>query len=169
MALAGEPNFIFYEVYGDNARTLQKQLEEKRPQDGSGERFDGITDNRISYTYRYAPTENGCKFIEFSPALETTITMPRWVDADFTSKLGKKWQSFYQALLDHELGHHDIGLRLYKELEAAGRNFETTKSCDSISDEFELVTTSLFEKYKQMDRQYDLETDHGRKLGAGFL
>lgn len=169
IALAGEPNFTYYEISGDNARTLRKQLDEKRPQDGSGERFDGITDNFISYTYQYAPTTNGCEFIEFSPALETTITMPRWVDADLTSELGKKWHSFYQALLKHELGHRDIGLSLYKELEAAGRNFETTRNCDSIGDEFELVATSLFEKYKEMDRQYDLETDHGRKLGAIFL
>ncbi|WP_299342882.1 DUF922 domain-containing protein [uncultured Pseudoxanthomonas sp.] len=169
IALAGEPSFTFYEISGDSAGTLRKQLDEKRPQDGSGDRFDGITDNSISYTYEYAPTTNGCKFSEFSPVLETTITMPRWVDADLTSELGKKWQSFYQALLEHELGHRDIGLSLYKELEAAGRNFETAKNCDSIGDEFERVATSLFEKYKEMDRQYDLQTDHGRKHGAAFL
>jgi predicted secreted Zn-dependent protease len=168
IAVAGEPNVIFYEISGDSAKSLRKQLDEKRPQRGPGERFDGLTENSFSYTYQYAPTKNGCKFTEFSSVLETTIIVPRWVDGDLTSKLGRKWQAYYQALYDHELGHREIGLNFYKELEEVGRNFETTKNCDSIAEEFELISTSLFEKYRQIDRQYDLQTDHGRKLGAIF-
>lgn len=165
---ADEPNVTFYEISGDSAKILRKQLDEKRPKDSAGERFDALTKNRLSYTYRYAPTPNGCKFTEFTPILETTIIMPHWADGDSTSKLGKKWQSYYQALYNHELGHRDIAMNSYKELVEIGRNFMTPKKCDAIGEEFKIVYASTLEKYKQLDQQYDLETDHGKKLGAIF-
>ena len=165
---ANEPDITFYEISGNSANSLRKQMNEKRPQEANGERFDALTRNRIVYTYRYGPTANGCKFTEFSTQLETKITMPRWVDADPMSKLGQKWQIYYQALYRHELGHRDIALNSLKELEEAGRNFESSNKCDSIAEAFKLIYSSILQKYKLQNLKYDQETDHGKKNGATF-
>lgn len=94
--------------------------------------------------------------------------MPRWTEADVTSRLGRKWHDYYQSLYAHELGHHEMGLGLYKEISELGRNFESSNECDSIAEEFKLVSSSVFEKYDRLNRQYDQETDHGIRQGASF-
>lgn len=165
---AGEPIFTFYDIAGKNAKALRMQMNEKRPYDSNGKRFDAVTRSRFSYNYMYFPTSDGCKFTEFTAKLETTIIMPRWVGIDPTSSIGKKWQTYYQALHNHELGHYDIALSALKELEESGSKFETSNKCDSINKEFELVFASILQKSKLQHQKYDFETDHGKRLGATF-
>jgi len=168
LAISSAPNFSFYEISGKDARELRRQLDEKGPPDETGKRFDARTKNKIEYTYRYRSTSGGCKFVEFSATLVTTIIMPRWIDGDSTSSLGKKWLNYYQSLYAHESGHRDLGLGLLKEINELGRNFESSNECDAIAGEFRLASGSVFEKYDRLNRQYDLETDHGARQGARF-
>ena len=167
-ATAVEPSISYYDVSGKNANGLRKQLNEYRPQDASGERHDAVTTSRISYNYKYSPSNTGCKFTEFTATLETEIIMPRWIEQEQESKLGKKWQRYHSALYDHELGHHNIYVQAYEAVEEAGRSFNTSSKCDAIGDEFKTIYSSLLEKYRNMSRQYDFDTNHGMRFGAVF-
>lgn len=167
-ANGSEPSISYYDVSGASANDLRKKLNENRPADGSGQRHDAITWSRVSYNYKYSPSSTGCKFTDFSATLESKMTMPRWIEQDPTSKLGKKWQSYYSALLEHELGHHNIYVQARAAVEQAGREFKTSSKCDAIGDEFKAVYASLTQKYRNMSQQYDLDTNHGMKLGAVF-
>lgn len=167
-ANASEPSITYYNVSATNANDIRKQLNENRPKDGSGERHDAITWSRVQYNYKYSPSPTGCKFTEFTATLETKMVMPRWIEQDSTSRLGKRWQTYYSALYAHELGHHNIFVQAHAAVEDAGRGFETSNKCDSIGDEFKAIYTSLLDKYREMSREYDLDTNHGMKLGAVF-
>jgi len=167
-ARSNEPSVKFYELSGRNANAIREQINEKRPRDANGESFDAVTRSRIGYTFRYAPTPGGCKFTEFTSTLETEITMPRWLDLDPTSRLGQKWQRYHEALYHHELGHRDISARSMSELEAIGKNFESSGNCDVIAEEFKLSYGSILQKSRLEQARYDKETDHGKNFGATF-
>jgi predicted secreted Zn-dependent protease len=167
-ANASEPSISYYDVSGTNANDIRKQLNENRPKDGAGQSHDAVTWSRVQYKYRYSPSLTGCKFTEFTATLETKMVMPRWIEQDSTSKLGKKWQTYYSALYAHELGHHDIFVQAHAAVENAGSSFETSNKCDAIGDEFKAVYSSLLDKYRKMSQEYDLDTNHGMKLGAVF-
>ena len=167
-AYASEPVISYYDVSGISEKALRQRLNEIRPQDNYGERHDALAKSRISYTYKYAPSATGCKFTEFSPTLETTILMPRWIASDPTSKAAQKWQSYYSALYEHEVGHHNIYVKALSDVVDLGTNFETSGKCAGIGDEFKIKYSALLEKHRHLNKQYDLETKHGMKYGAVF-
>ena len=167
-AYASEPMISYYDVSGRSEKDLRRNLNELRPHDSAGKRHDALTKSRIGISYKYAPTSTGCKFTEFSPTLETSILMPRWAASDPSTKIGRKWQSYYSALYDHELGHHNIYVKALSELADLGKTFETGSKCIAIGEEFKIIYSDLLEKYRALNKQYDLDTNHGMKYGAVF-
>jgi predicted secreted Zn-dependent protease len=167
-AVANEPNISFYEVSGSSASKLREHLNEIRPADAHGERFDSVTNYQLSYTYRVLPESKACKFTKFNPTIEVTITLPKWLDADPDSRLGRRWQSYYNALYSHEMGHYDLAIRTFDKLKQIGSGFKTSNGCNAIGAEFKTLFDETLHELERSNADYDLQTDHGRKQGAIF-
>ena len=166
---ADEASIVYYDVTGHSARQVRHELDTKGPLDRSGERFDGFTSWRVSWTYRYMPDGNGCKFTTMSATVAGTIVLPRWEQEDHASaSVGKKWDRYLVALRSHEDGHYAHGIAARDEIENLGKSFRVPGPCTTIAKAFDDRANAISARYNRLDIQYDQETDHGETQGAVF-
>ena len=169
VAYANDVQLVYYDIVGNSANSLRHELDINGPLDKDGKRFDGLTKWHVTWTYRYAPTEAGCKFTEINTSVEGTTTLPRWVDGDSaTNSLIRKWQNYIAALRLHEDGHYAHGVGAAKEIEDLGQSFHVSDNCSTIAKKFNDQASSILEKYMAMDAIYDHDTNHGQTQGARF-
>jgi hypothetical protein len=108
--------------------------------------FDASIFWSVSYEYDTLTTETG--------ALKVDLKVWCTVDEESWVKRGKKSYD----LLKHEQGHFNIGRLCANEFKETVANFRFKKH------NYELCVDSIFyetfRKYRELDDQYDLETDH---------
>jgi predicted secreted Zn-dependent protease len=168
-AHADAARLVYYNIVGSSASELRHQLDSNRPLDKDGKRFDGHTDWRVTWTYRYEPAAEGCRFTEIHATVDGTIVLPRWTDGDHASNsLGRKWQAYAAALRVHEDGHYAHGVAAAKAIEDLGQAFHVPGNCSTIADAFNGRANAIVEQYKGMDATYDADTHHGQTQGAEF-
>jgi predicted secreted Zn-dependent protease len=168
MVFADDAEIVYYDVVGNSASELRHQMDKNGPLGEGGERFDGHTDWHVAWSYRYAPTADGCKFTEIGIKITATITLPRWAGAGTSSALAKKWQSYNAALRVHEDGHYSHGVRAAEEIKSLGQSLRTSGGCSALAKLFDDQAASILEKYRMADAAYDADTKHGRTQGAIF-
>lgn len=169
VAYANDAKLIYYDIVGNNATDLRRELDANGPFDEDGKRYDGHTEWRVTWTYSDVPTEEGCKFTEIGVSVDGTIALPRWVGGeDASNALSRKWQNFLAALRLHEDGHYALGVRAAKEIEDLGQSFHVSGNCSTIGKAFNDQAGSILEKYKAMNALYDHDTNHGQTQGAEF-
>lgn len=167
---ASEARIVYYEVFGDSAKELRRELNAKGPySEKLGKRADGYTTWNISWKFRYAPKGTGCEFTDFSATLESTITLPRWFAPHTASqRLRTKWEKFMAALRIHEDGHYALAVQAVKEIEALGRSFHVSGKCSRIAKAFKDQATPILEKCNAANAAYDLHTHYGWNQGVRF-
>ena len=168
MVIADDAVIVYYDVVGNSASELRHQMNQKGPLRQGGERFDGHTNWHVAWSYRYAPTADGCKFTEVGIKFTATITLPRWAGAGTSSALAKKWQSYNAALRIHEDGHFSHGVRAAEEIKSLGQSLRMSGGCSALAKLFDDQAASIIEKYRMADAAYDADTKHGRTQGAIF-
>lgn len=167
-AHAQNAQIAYYDIVGNNANELRRQMDAKGPLDG-GKRYDAHTEWNIKWNYRYRPTASGCELADVTVSLSGTILLPRWVDANGASDaLVQKWDRYVAALRLHEDGHYAHGEGAAQEIEALAKSFHGSGDCPAMTSEFKDQVRAIIAKYKALDVEYDRETDHGRAQGAEF-
>jgi predicted secreted Zn-dependent protease len=168
IAHAEDPQIAYYDISGNNAQALRRQMSAKGPLD-HGKRFDAHTDWYVKWNYRYRPTGSGCELTSVGVSVTGTILLPRWVDADdAASALVQKWNRYLAALRLHEDGHYAHGVSAAKEIEALAKSFHDSGQCPAMIAAFNEQAHAIIGKYNAMDVAYDRETAHGRTQGAQF-
>jgi predicted secreted Zn-dependent protease len=166
---ADEAEIVYYDVVGNSARELRHEMDAKGPLGEDGKRFDGHTDWHVTWSYRYAPAADGCRFTELGVTVTATITLPRWTAADEASnKLVEKWQKYLSALRVHENGHYAHGVSAAEEIRALPQSIRASDNCSTLAMQFDSQAASILEKFKAADAAYDTDTKHGRTQGAAF-
>jgi predicted secreted Zn-dependent protease len=168
IARAEHPQIAYYDVSGNNAQALRRQMNANGPLD-HGKRFDAHTDWYVKWNYRYRPTASGCEFTSVDVSVTGTIKLPRWIHADdASSALVKKWDKYLAALRVHEEGHYAHGVSAAKEIEALAKSFHDSGDCLAMTAAFNQQAYATLGKYNALDVAYDRETAHGRTQGAQF-
>lgn len=169
IACADEAEVVYYDIVGNNAKELRRELGAKGPIGENGTTVDGHTNWHVRWNFRYAPTAEGCRFTEFVVNVTGEIVLPRWAAGEKASNaLAKKWQSYVVALRVHEDGHYTHGVRAADEVKALGQSFRVSGSCSTIGQLFNDRAESILNKFRAADATYDADTDHGRTQGARF-
>ncbi|HJP97042.1 MAG TPA: DUF922 domain-containing Zn-dependent protease [Rhodanobacteraceae bacterium] len=169
VAYAGDATIVYYDVAGNTANALRRQLNEKGPLGESGKRFDAYTHWYVNWRYRYRPTATGCEFTNVTVSVTGTITLPRRVDESQAPELLEQdWNHYLAALHLHEHGHYVHGLDAAREIEALGRSFHAAGDCGTFVADFNRRARAITDRYAAMDKTYDRDTDHGRTQGAVF-
>ena len=169
LGYADGAEIVYYDIVGDSAKELRRQMDANGPLGEDGKRMDGYTHWNVAWTYGYMPAAGGCKFTELEITLTATITLPRWTPGDDTSRaLVKKWQSFISALRVHEDGHYSHGRMAAEEIKSLGQSLRTSDDCSTMAKLFDDQVHSILEKYKVADVAYDADTKHGETQGAIF-
>lgn len=152
----------YYDVSGDSAAEIRRQLNMRRPaaDDDGSRRFDA----RTRWYYRWNWPGYGrsrCDLDDASLKLEVKVIFPRWRPGPrATADLRRRWNRYVRALAEHEAGHVRIARRHYQNVEGAIRR----STCNRADD----AAHQALARIRQEDAAYDATTEHGRTQGARF-
>lgn len=159
----------YYNVSGNSAAELRASLNSNRPATSDGVRHDGVTTWKIQWRFRTTSARDRCDLTSFSATEEIVETIPKWVNESGASPaLVDQWHAFLTALVAHESGHVAIATEALDAIRNAGRGFRSQSTCADLTRLVNDAGNSLLAQYKEKDRKYDADTQHGRTQGVRF-
>ena len=159
---APDVRVTYYDVYGVSAEALNAAIKAKGPKG-----YGGLTDSRISYTFKPETGPTGCRVHTLDTELAITMTLPRWVQPPgaVTPALAAAWQRYLAALRAHENAHVDLVRRLYVIMRAALAE-TTAPTCGELEAALRGRYDAVVREGQRVNDEYDRQTDHGRAQGA---
>ncbi len=151
-----------YEVRGRSARGVRESMNDERPAaDGDDARHDART--RWSYRPRWNRTADGrCDPASATVTLSLTIVLPDLSTREALSRDERAgWDAYFAALVKHEWNHGRIAVKGQELLETA---LHEAADCDAMT----AAVRTLVPEITAASREYDAQTEHGRREGAVF-
>jgi predicted secreted Zn-dependent protease len=165
-AVEVEETLEHYDIAGSKAGQLKRAMKRLGPRQG-GRRYLAYTQWELTWAYTFEEVDAGCRFATFDVRAAITMTLPRWTTAAGASPgLRERWERFLVALEAHERGHARIGAEAARSIDAAVADLGTSATCHQLEREAEATAREKVERYRDRERRYDEETNHGRKHGA---
>lgn len=158
---------VLYAVRGRTVAELAAALDAGAPRI-DGRLFRGTTDWNVRWRFRWEPVAGGCRLTDVDVRLDVTTTLPRWDPPDDPDPgVPGLWTRYRTALADHEATHRDLAV------EAANRVAWTlgglrAATCAEIEDAANARARTVVGRYRDLNRRFDRETDHGRTRGAAW-
>jgi predicted secreted Zn-dependent protease len=154
----------YYDIRGDQTNELRQQMNRKGPRG-----YDAYAAWYVRWRFDHARSANSCSIADVSASVKVEITLPRWVDEeDADDALRERWQSYYAALVEHENGHRDFGIRAAREIEEALAGLEPQPSCEGLTRIANRTGKSILAGIVAEEKAYDRDTNHGMNDGAVF-
>jgi predicted secreted Zn-dependent protease len=157
-----------YAISGSTPSDLRLEMNSKGPRgNAGGQVFDGYTRWSVIWRYRYNNFGNTCAITSVATSVTVTITLPKWDDeitADNNTR--SKWSRYLAALELHERGHRQMGIDAAKEIDRVISGM--SGRCDALEARANEAGKAILNKYRQLDLDYDRDTDHGAMQGARF-
>lgn len=95
--------------------------------------------------------------------------LPEWINRDDAgAELQEQWDSFYRALVAHEIEHGNIAVAAANELESSVARLEPHLSCWYLHYQADRLGDRIAAETHQRQADYDRDTDHGATTGAAF-
>ena len=159
----------YYAIAGSSARELRDAMNEKRPVGKDGKPHDAITSWFVRWQYATTTSPAACAIKSFDVSLDISMTLPQWTNESAAApQLVQHWRTYYAALLKHEEGHRAIGSGAAADIRDAGSKLPSEQGCGDLAKAVGKMTGEILERYRQREREYDRDTDHGRTQGARF-
>lgn len=158
-----------YCVSGLDAKTVRKSLTGNTTCIENGKKFDAYTSWNLSWRYQWVGSDGRFTLSRFYTRVKSTITMPDWVDRDKAdAKLVQKWDKYYDALLKHEMGHRQIAIDAANKIHLQLKNIGVFPSGKALAQVADKIANDGLEEARRIEKQYDIETNHGMRDGARF-
>jgi len=155
-----------YDISGSKAGQLKRAMKKLGPREG-GRRYAAYTEWILTWTYTFDERETECRFDSFDVRAAITMTLPRWEPGGGAPvELLERWEQFIEALERHENGHARIALEAAASIDAAVSALGPRASCHELEREADATARDKVERYRQRERRYDEQTNHGRAQGA---
>lgn len=132
-----------------------------RPTDRIEKRaFDGRTDYKFDWRWPVNGTGK-CDLERAKVEYRATVTLPRLANyATLPARLQKRWDYYFSALKEHEVGHVLLSYEQKDKLLVAIQG----ATCDTVNE----VAKNLLGEVSKLNQDYDEKTQHGRTQGATF-
>lgn len=151
----------YYAVSGATSREVRGDIVQKRPWKSDN---DGYTAWKIDWSFTTASSEAECHLESFQTRTAITITLPRWVPSpEAEPEFRENWTGYFQDLSAHEEGHKRIALAAAKELRKKVNGIGSAVSCAELQTALNRVANQVINDFKQREKAYDAQTDHGRR------
>lgn len=168
-AETASPSYTYYDIKGQSARELSEAMDRFGPLGKDGKRYHGHTEWKITWEYTFTETDASCHLDSFHVAYEVTITIPRWLGYDRSSRhLKANWDKYLAALLTHENGHKDIGWLAAEAIKKEIGRIKVQRTCIQLETMVKNVAEGLADGARAENEEYDVATDHGKTQGATF-
>lgn len=159
----------YYPVYGDTAEKLAASMTASSPIRRDKHHFYALTHWEVQTRYQLTSDSHGCKLGHVDVKLGIKMQLPHWDPSQTTdAQLQQDWQTFYQALLQHENQHADNGRRAAQDIATLLQNFPRHHQCEVYEQKLKAAIDSIIHNYKRRDQLLDQRTRHGATEGAYF-
>lgn len=129
--------------------------------------FMGYTWSNWNWDIKWRETGGECWLTDVSFNVDTTMTLPNWVNVDRASvKARQEWQRFMTALEGHEEGHVDININGVTDMKNAMMALEKAETCRALLANAREVAGDHGKHIGKAHRTYDGTTIHGATQGA---
>ena len=149
---------IIYPVKGQNVEELKKQMLLLGPQAVNGKRHYASTRWQIAWKWDNQNGKADYTNAEIDPKI--MFVLPVLV-GDAEPSLRVSWDQFYQSTVKHELQHAEHALKAALEIEALLSMYKAMQTPPA-AEAANLEIMKLIDKARNLDRQYDQQTVHGK-------
>jgi predicted secreted Zn-dependent protease len=154
----------YYLVDGKNAQAIRKDMNAKR----SGS-YDAYTSWRVNWHFYWNNNRSSCTLTKLDTKVAVKFTLPKLAtDSVATVDAKQRWDSYYTALIAHENGHRDFGVKAATAIEAGLLAMGKRDNCKNLEKEANGLAHSLLANAIADEKQYDIDTHHGMNDGAVF-
>jgi len=158
-------NTRYYPVYGTEALSIRNSIERQGPTGNDGRRYHASTKWKVDWNYRWIESSNHCRLTGVEVRINIDYRLPQLKQlASLTTALQQQWNNYFDALYRHEQRHKDIGILAAQELEKALLD-TAPRSCFALQNHLTDKAQTVLDKYERLEKDFDIETDHGAKQG----
>ncbi len=159
--------FVYYDIYPSSRRDLNRAAFASTPIRANGKPFLGNASWNVKWNYKTWVSNGECWIKSVDTKVSITYTMPRLGNRNtLPQDVIQTFDRYYARLFLHEQGHGNHGNLAAKEVEELLLRIPRQKSCGALGPIANMRFKGVLAKYRDLDRQYDHETGHGRTQGA---
>ena len=153
----------FYDIAGNSARQLDSAM---RAYQLSPERFAGLHEYTVRWSFRYRPTGTACELEKTRVTLSTVVRLPRWIPpVEASDTLRAQWATFAARLDAHEQGHRRIAVDAARQIHES-LVARRAAQCDVLGRSANEAASQLERAHRLAQQRYDATTRHGATQGA---
>lgn len=125
----------------------------------------GATEWYVSWDYvPWKRRRGACELTHIEVSLQASVTLPRWRDRDRApSELIAWWETFYEALQEHESGHVRNARAAREAVAEAIAAVGSQGTCGAAMRLAEDAANRVILEHRDRDREFDRETRGGMK------
>jgi predicted secreted Zn-dependent protease len=157
--------YAYYDVDARPGLRLAPQITAASPIRENGRKFHGHTKWTVRWKFQWRADRDGyCRVTYTSAVLDAVITLPKLRTA--SAAQSEIFDRYLAALRVHELGHYDVGTAAAQAIDGELRNLPEMRTCDALEFEGNRVARRTLDRFVEVNRQYDEDTNHGKTQGA---
>lgn len=154
-----------YDVHQRPGESLLSAIKAASPVRRDGRIFHGYTEWKVSWRYEWDDRGRyGCALTDMSANTVATITLPHLASGSPSARA--QFKPYIAALREHEMGHYRIGVEAAREVRHRLAQLPPQPDCRTLKSLADRTARATVDEYKVRNRQYDVETEHGRTQGA---
>ncbi|EIJ41876.1 putative secreted Zn-dependent protease [Beggiatoa alba B18LD] len=154
----------YYIVDGKDAKAIRKDLNEKRQGN-----YDAYTKWSVKWRFFWDKKPDECTINRVTTTVDVKFTLPKLAkDTIANQDAQNRWKRYYKALIDHENGHRDYGIKAANEIEEALLNMDSYETCADLEEAANALAHDIVDENIAENKQYDIDTNHGMNDGAVF-
>ncbi|MDJ0919550.1 MAG: DUF922 domain-containing protein [Henriciella sp.] len=158
---------VFYSFTGSTLPEIRRNMFASSPNREGGQTFTGYAWSNWNWRIDWWETETSCTITHVDIEVDTTLTLPEWVEPQGVSaRVRQEWHRYASALKTHEDGHVAINMGIVQELKVALRDLKPEPTCERLLAKARRISDQLNTEAGIRNRAYDRRTQHGRLEGA---
>ena len=159
----------YYTVTGATPHEISASMLQARPWKTSAT-FDAFTTWDTRWNYKSAMEDGEFLLESFEAQTKVVITLPRWIPPTNAAPWVKeRWWKFATGLTLHEQGHLALARQATAELQRQISALKPFASARELRRVVNQTADQVIDKFREADRAYDRETNHGTKQGAVLI
>jgi len=159
-------SYDFYKIYPSQVESLGSELDLKADNKANGKNYRARAQWDVQLDYKWEVSGSNCKISSVTTAVNVNYVMPKLFSESVSTSIKDTFNKYYLALMHHEKGHKNTGVRAAKELALIIRNMPSMSNCQKLSERVTEKSNSILQKYRQLDKNFDKYTKHGHTQGA---
>lgn len=159
--------FEHYAIAPESIQQIKLELRKHSPVNREQQLFHGGTEWKLVPRFQVKLANNVCYIHDVRVSLDGIYTLPKMINKSTApTSTQDQFEHYYQSLMGHEKGHQALWLQAGEEIELMLKNLVPTRSCGELKHQAKQKVGSIVLKYQQRNRQYDVETGHGKTQGV---